>query len=92
MLKDRTVSMEIKNTCAITWKKKVQKNRIQAVVSYLRGACGMNRIDGESNERVYGRFGMSTKGEGMNCGVVEIVKHTSNSLRWFGHLRENGRR
>ncbi len=28
-------------------------------MSYLRGACGLNRMDGESNESVYGKFGMS---------------------------------
>jgi len=43
-------------------------------------------MDGESNESVYGRFGMSVKGEGMNCGVVEVVK--CNTLRWFSHLEK----
>ncbi len=41
-------------------------------------------MDGENNERVYNRFGKSTKGEGMTCGVVEGVK--CSTLRWFGHL------
>ncbi len=36
--------------------------RIQAVeMSYRRGACGLNRMDGESNESVYGKFGVSFK-------------------------------
>ena len=48
----------------------------------------MNRIDGESNECAYGRFGMS-EGEGMNCGVVEMVKRST--VRWFGHLERMGR-
>ena len=66
-----------------------QRSRIQAVeMSYLRGACSLSRMDGESNESVYGRFGMSVKGEGMNCGVVEVVKR--NTLRWFGHLERMG--
>ncbi len=39
-------------------------------------------MDGESNESVYNRSGMSSKGEGMKCGVVEGVKR--NTLRWFG--------
>ncbi len=43
----------------------------------------MNRMDSESNENVYRKFGMSSKGEGMSCGVV-LVKHST--LRWFGHL------
>ncbi len=46
--------------------------------------CGVWRMDGESNEIVYNRFGMSSKGEGMKGGVVEGVKH--NTLRWFGHM------
>ncbi len=40
-------------------------------MSNLRGASGLNRIDGESNESVCRKFGMSFKNEGMNCGVVE---------------------
>ncbi len=62
-------------------------------MSYLRGACGLNRMDGESNERVYGKFDMSLKSKGMNCGVVDVVKRT---LRWFGHFErmedESGKR
>ncbi len=62
-----------------------QRSKIQAVeISYLRGRCGVNRMDGESNENVYRKFGMSSRGEGMGCGVVKIVKHST--LRWFGHL------
>ncbi len=33
-------------------------------MSYLRGICGVNRMDGESNENVYRRFGMVSKGGG----------------------------
>ncbi len=56
-----------------TWNK-CQKSKILAVeMSYLRGGCGVNRIDGESNENVYGSFGMSSR-EGMSCGVAEVVK------------------
>ncbi len=41
-----------------------------------------NRMDGESNENVYIKFGMSSRGEGMSCGVVEMVK---NGMVWaFG--------
>ncbi len=53
-------------------------------MSYLRSACGVQRMDGESNESVYNRFGMSSKGEGMKRGVVEGVKR--NTVRWFGHV------
>ncbi len=32
---------------------KYQRSRIQAVeINYLRGGCGVNRMDGESNESV----------------------------------------
>ncbi len=58
-------------------------------MSYLRGVCGLNRMDGESNESVYGKFGTFVKCEGINCRVV-VVK--CNTLRWFGYLKENGRR
>ncbi len=47
-------------------------------------ACGVQRMDGESNESVHNRFGKSSKGEGMKCGVVEGVKF--NILWWFGHI------
>lgn len=31
--------------------------RIQAVeMNYFRGACGLNMIDGDSNENVYGKL------------------------------------
>ncbi len=52
-------------------------------VRYLKAACGLSRMDAESNESVYGKFGMSVKSEGMNCGVVEVVKHST--LRWSDH-------
>ncbi len=58
---------------------------IQAVkISYLRVGCGVNRMGGESNENIYRRFDMVSKGEGMSCGVVKVVKRST--LRWFEHL------
>ncbi len=63
--------------------------RIQAVeINYLRGVCGLNRMDGESNKSVYNKFVMSVKNEGINCGVVEVVK--CSNLRWFAHLERKG--
>ncbi len=62
----------------------VKRSKIQAVeISYLKVECGVNRMDGE-NESVYKRFSMSSRGEGMSCGVVEMVKRCI--LRWFRHL------
>ncbi len=62
-----------------------QRSKIQAVeMSYFRGGCGVNRMNGESNGKVYRKFGTSSRGEGMSCGVVEMVKRST--LRWFGHL------
>ncbi len=98
MMKGRTVNMEIKKALhdsitvptlmyvSETWTcDEAQRIRIQAVgMSYLRGACGLNRMDNESNESVYGMFSVSFRSEGMNCGVVEVVKHSI--LRWFDHL------
>ncbi len=64
-----------------------QISRIQELEKrYLRGACGVNRMDDENNESVYGKFGMSVKSEGMNRGVIEVVK--CSICRWFGHKSE----
>ncbi len=52
-------------------------------MSYLRGACGVRRMNEDSNLKVSNRFDMSGKGNGMECGVVDWVKH--RTLRWFGH-------
>ncbi len=41
-------------------------------MSYLRGACGVTRLDGESNESVYERCGMETQANGVRCGMVEM--------------------
>ncbi len=47
---------------------KCQRSKIQTVkMSYLRGGCGVNRMDSESNENVYERFGISSMGEEMRC-------------------------
>ncbi len=51
-------------------------------MSYLRSACGVWRIDGESNESVYNRFGMSSNGEGMKCGVGGGVKCNTPKVVW----------
>ncbi len=57
---------------------KCQRSKIEAAeMNYLRGECGVNGMDGENNESVYRRFGMPSKGEGMTCGVVEMVKRST---------------
>ncbi len=72
LMKDRTLNMEIKKAlcdgiivptltyASETWTwNEGQGSRIQAVeMSYLRGACGLNRMDGKS---VNEKFGMSFK-------------------------------
>ena len=40
-------------------------------MSYLRGACGVTRWEGESNESVYERCGMGLIANGAKCGVVK---------------------
>ncbi len=47
-------------------------------MSYLRGACGVTRLDSESNESVYKRYSMGTCANGIKCGVVESVKKKKN--------------
>ncbi len=59
----------------------MQQSRVHAVeMSYLRGACGVNRWDDVSSERC----GMRGRGSGVGCGVVEWAKRST--LRWFGHI------
>ncbi len=53
-------------------------------MSYLRGACGVSRLDGVSNENMYERFGMCHVGVEKKRGVVEEVKQ--RTLRWFGNM------
>ncbi len=57
-------------------------------MSYLRGASGVTRWDGESNECVYERCDMGRYANGVDCGVVELLK--GNILRWFGHIGRMG--
>ncbi len=53
-----------------TWSM-VQQSRKHAVeMSYLKGACGVNKWDGVSNESVYERCGMRGCGSGVECSVV----------------------
>ena len=46
-------------------------------MSYLRKACDGGRMDGESNESVYNKYGMSSRGERMECGVIESIKRST---------------
>ena len=64
---------------ARTWKR-AQQSRVRAVErSYLRGACGVTRWDGERNESVYEICDKGSHVNGVNCGVLEQVKR--NTLR-----------
>ena len=54
-----------------TWNQQ-ERSKIQAVeMSYLRSSLGVTRWDQVENEEIYRRFGMSERGEGMKCGVVD---------------------
>ncbi len=70
MMKGRTVNMEIKKALhdgiivptlpyvseTWTWNES-QRSRIKAVeMSCVKSACGLNRMDNENNESVYGKF------------------------------------
>ncbi len=97
-MKGRRVSMEVKrdlrNTVIVptltyaseTWAwNESQRSRVQALeMSYLRGACGVSRMDGVSIESVCEHCGMCHVGVGKKCGVVEEVKR--QTLKWFGHM------
>lgn len=57
-----------------------QRSKTEAIeISNLRDICSMSRMDGESNKNVCERFGILCRGEGMGCGVLEVVK--CNALR-----------
>ncbi len=57
-------------------------------MSYLRGACGVTRWDGETNESMHEMCGTGSQASGVKCGVVEWVKR--NTLRWIGHIERMG--
>ncbi len=52
--------------------------------SYLMSACGLNMMEGESNESLYRKGSMSIRDEEMNCGVVEVVEciHVGGLVTW----------
>lgn len=65
-----------------------QRPRIQVVkMCHLTAVCGVNRVDGKRNESVYGRTGMSNKGEGMSCGMV-MVKCWDGLVTWRDLINE----
>ncbi len=88
VMKGRNVPMEVKRSLRnsillLTWTygsetwtwNRAQQSRVCVVeMSYLRGACGVTRWDGESNESVYERCGMGSQANGVKCGVVKWVK------------------
>ena len=41
-------------------------------------------MEDESNESVNKKYVMSSRREGMECGVIERVKYST--LRWCGHI------
>ncbi len=102
VMKGRNVSMEVKrgliNSILLptltygsenwTWNGAQQSKVRDVEMSYLRGACGVSRWDGLSNESVNERCGMRGRGSGVGCGVVEWVKRSI--LRWFGHIERMG--
>lgn len=46
--------------------------------------CGVNRMNVKSIKSIWKVWCVCNKGEGMNCGTVEVVD--SNILRYLGHL------
>ncbi len=49
-------------------------------IIYIRGACGMSRLNLESNEKVSERFSMSAAAKGVDYGVAEYVKRNSEMV------------
>ncbi len=46
-------------------------------MNYWRGACGVAGWDGENNESGYQRYGMGSRANRVNWGVVEWVKRNT---------------
>ncbi len=53
-------------------------------MSYLRGACGVTRWDGEGNASACERCGKGIHANRVNCVALEWAKR--NTLRWFGRI------
>ncbi len=104
VMKGRNVSMEAKRglrnsvllptlTCGSgTWAwNRAQQSRVRAVeMSYLRGACGVTRWDGESNESVYE---MGSEEFVKKVCMIEIESVGPNSrgrppVRWRDRVKE----
>ncbi len=52
-------------------------------MSYMWGACGVSKWDGESNEDMYGRFGMSEAAVEMDCeAAVEMDEAKCSEMVW----------
>lgn len=63
---------------------------IQAVgLSYMRGACDLHKIDGNSNANVYGKYSLSVKGEGMSYGVAGHLETISPPSASAVYIRSN---
>ena len=41
-------------------------------------------MNGKSNESVYNKFDTSSRGGGIECVVIDWVRH--GTLRWFGQI------
>ena len=67
-----------------TWNRAQQSKVCGVEIKYLRGACGVTRWEGESNESMYKSCGMGPCAKRVKC-VVKWVK--KNSLRCFGHIK-----
>ncbi len=64
---------------------RAQQSRVHSVeMSYLRGACGMTRWEGESNEHVYERFCLGVCSSRVKYGMVEWV--IRKTVMRFGHI------
>ena len=99
-MRGRNVSMEVKRDLrnnillptlkygSETWTwNRAQQSRVHAVeISYLRGACGVTRWEGDSNKSVYESCSMRPCANVVKCDVVEWVKR--NMLMWFGHMNK----
>ncbi len=104
LVKGRNVSMDVKRglrngvllpslTYGLenwTWNGAQQLRVHAAEMSYLRGACGVSRWDGLSNECVYDRCGMRGHGSGAGCSFFFFYLQQQGTAQ--GHNEKGGKK
>lgn len=49
----------------------------------LHNTSSVSRWDGETHENMYEKFDMAVTAKGEDCGVVELVRHSTLDMVWI---------